>query len=394
MSALRSKKKLPPNLYLQPGSDIYMLRLSVNGKKHRESTHTNDLRRAMAFRDRRKAELLVGMSHIDDRKFLIGSLVDDRFAAMRRDGLETVAKSEERWRLHLAPVFKTQPANLLTSDHVNNYITSRQTEEAANATINRELAVVKRAYTLALQSDPPRVRRIPKIPRLPEGNVRRGFVKDPDHDKLVKQAAEIGQWMKGLYLTGYTFGFRSEEATSLLVRQVDLTNRCIWLEETKNDEARVAYMTNELFAAILPLLSGKQGSDLVFTREDGSAVGDFRKAWWRMCVNAGLGELRCRVCGQLLNSTAYCSGCGTSNVGYQGLLFHDLRRTAIRNMRRCGISEKVAMLISGHKTRSVFDRYNIVDEADLLDAARKLERGDNGFAKGIKRALKDVVTSG
>jgi integrase len=148
--------------------------------------------------------------------------------------------------------------------------------------------------------------------------------------------------MKGLYLTGYTF--RSEEATSLLVRQVDLTNRCIWLEETKNDEAHVAYMTNELFAAILPLLSGKQGSDLVFTREDGSAVGDFRKAWWRMCVNAGLGELRCRVCRQLLNSTAYCSDCGTSNVGYQGLLFHDLRRTAIRNMRRCGISEKVAML--------------------------------------------------
>ena len=391
MSALRSKKKLPPNLYLQPGSDIYMLRLSVNGKKHRESTHTNDVRKAMAFRDRRKAELLVGMSHIDDRKFLIGSLVDDYLAATRRDGLETGAKSDERWRLHLAPVFKTQPANLLTTDHVNNYITSRQTEGAANATINRELAVVKRAYTLALQSDPPKVRRIPKIPRLPEGNVRRGFVQDADHDNLVKQAAEIGQWMKGLYLTGYTFGFRSEEATSLLVRQVDVTNRCIWLEETKNGESRIAYMTNELFAAILPLLSGKQGGDLVFTREDGSAVGDFRKAWWRMCVSAGLGELRCRVCQRLLNSTAYCSDCGTSNVGYRGLLFHDLRRTAVRNMRRCGISEKVAMLISGHKTRSVFDRYNIVDEADLRDAARKLEQGGRRLQKGHQKGMKTAA---
>jgi hypothetical protein len=123
-----------------------MLRLSVNGKKHRESTHTNDLRKAMAFRDRRKAELLVGMSHVDDRKFLIGSLADDYLAAMRRDGLETVAKSEERWRLHLAPVFESQPANLLTTDQINSYITCRQTEGGANATINRELAVVKRTY--------------------------------------------------------------------------------------------------------------------------------------------------------------------------------------------------------------------------------------------------------
>ena len=148
-------------------------------------------------------------------------------------------------------------------------------------------------------------------------------------------------------------------------------------------------MTKELFAAILPLLSRKRGSNLVFTREDGSAVGDFRKAWWRMCVNAGLGEIRCRVCRRLLDSTAYCSDCRTSNVGYQGLLFHDLRRTAIRNMRRCGISEKVAMLISGHKTRSVFDRYNIVDEADLREAAHKLEQGgprlQNGHQKGMKR---------
>ncbi len=113
---------------------------------------------------------------------------------------------------------------------------------------------------------------------------------------------------------------------------------------------------------MLELVRGKGDQDYVFTREDGTRVVDPRQDWYDLCVAAKLGSY---VSAKRQNGQTYNK--------YVGLNPHDFRRSALRNMTRRGVTEKVAMTISGHSTRSVFDRYNIVDETDLAEATRKIE---------------------
>jgi integrase len=110
-------------------------------------------------------------------------------------------------------------------------------------------------------------------------------------------------------------------------------------------------MTTEIHDLLTAACKGKQPDDYVLTRGNGQPVTDFRKAWRGLVKAAGM----------------------------PGLLVHDFRRAAIRNMIRGGISKLVAKKISGHITDSVFDRYDVVEETDLFAAAAKMEsRKANG----------------
>jgi integrase len=131
-------------------------------------------------------------------------------------------------------------------------------------------------------------------------------------------------------------------------------------------------MTQEVRAIISMCIAEKKPEDRVFTRENGKPIGDFRKMWYKMCCAVGLGRMACRVCDRTVIE-GKCE-CGRAVPHYVGLLVHDLRRTGCRNLRRLGVHEKTIMKIGGWKTRSVFDRYDIVDEKDLADAAVKLDR--------------------
>jgi integrase len=221
-----------------------------------------------------------------------------------------------------------------------------------NATINRELAALKRMFNLAYRSSPRKVYQVPVFPRLKENPPRKGFVEGQQYKQLCDNSKEL--WLRGMLALGYNLGFRKAELLNMRLRQVDLLNRTLTLDPgtTKNDEGRTVKMTLETYQLLRECVRGKGPDDFVFTRADGLPVRDFRGAWAKLCKAAGL----------------------------NGLLFHDLRRSAVRNMVRCGVPERIAMMISGHKTRSVFDRYNIVSEADLTEAARRIDQGHStGF---------------
>ena len=181
----------------------------------------------------------------------------------------------------------------------------------------------------------------------------------------------------------YTFGFRRGELLNLKVRQIDSSQRTIHLDpgSTKNDEARTVKMTREVHDLLAQCIRSKKPEDYVFTRAGHERVLNFRGAWYSLCETAGLGR--------------FAKG-ADNKVTWEGLIFHDLRRSAVRNMVGRGVSERVAMMLSGHKTRSVFDRYNIVSEADLEEAATKIESGREKrkhTVDGMRKIATDTRTS-
>jgi len=139
--------------------------------------------------------------------------------------------------------------------------------------------------------------------------------------------------------------------------QVDLLGNSVTLYsgETKNDEGRTVALTEECRLLLTELRRGKKPEDYLFTREKGEVIKDFRGTWDKL----------------------------TEAAGVPGLLFHDFRRSSVRNMIRRGVPQKTARTVSGHKTDAVFSRYNIVSEDDIRDAARRIEEGAKAAVSGV-----------
>jgi integrase len=207
---------------------------------------------------------------------------------------------------------------------VSAYVRERQQENAANGSINRELAALKRAFTLATRAG--KINSAPYIRLLEENNSRRGFL---DHGGFLALRDGLPTYIKDPVTFLYLSGWRVSEMRTLEWRDVDFLGREVRLrlEVSKNKNGRVLPVRGELLEIMERAKEARRPDCLFVFLEADEPIGDFRKAWKTACKRAKL----------------------------TGIIVHDLRRTSVRNMVRAGIPERVAMELSGHKTRRVFD---------------------------------------
>jgi len=333
--------------------NVWWIKYYRNGKGFRESSKSSKKMVAKRLLDRREGNIAQGKAPgIHFEKVSFDELKKNFLRDYRINQKKSLVRAE-RSAYHLESFFEGTRATEITTPAIDQYIEMRMDAGAANATINRELSALKRMLNLGAEQTPPLVDkgRTPKIKMLDENNVRKGFF---EHDQFLAVRVELPKYLKNFVTIAYKEGWRLDEIETLTWDQVDRNLGIIRLEpgETKNDDARVAYLDDEEKEIIEEQWSlrqkvlNKRGVLLpwVFLNRYGTGrIKNFYKSWRKACNNAGV----------------------------PGKIFHDFRRSAVRNMVRAGVPENVAMKISGHKTRSVFDRYNIVNDADLIEASKK-----------------------
>jgi integrase len=348
-----SRRRGSGSIYQLPGCKTWTIQFYRDHRIVREATGLTDYQAARQQLNRRLNEVTEG-TYIPPK--LARTRVDELGELILRDYRINKHKSlddlQARWELHLKPFFGHLRAMDVTSTLIDRYVderltqTSRSGEKTKNATINREMAALKRMFRLGYYATPPLVTRLPRFPKLEENNVREGFAEDGQCERIIEYCPEL--WFRGLVECGRTYGWRESELLNLRVKQIDMMQRVIRLAPgtTKNKSGRNVAMTAAVAGLLGALVEGKGPDDFLFTRPDGKPVRSFKKLWRNACISAEV----------------------------PALLFHDLRRTRARDMRRAGISEEEIMKIGGWKTASVFKRYAIVDESDMRAAMGKLER--------------------
>lgn len=295
------------SIYLPPDSTIWAFQIYANGQRERGSTGCRSKREADAFVRRKLAEYSAGLSAPKSEKVTVEELMNDLLLRHKNDGNKSIADEESRWKNHVQPFFGHFRATQVSSDLIERYInhrksqTTRSKKPPENATINRELALLKAAYNYGAEKTPPKVMRVPHFRMLEERNVRKGFLKDAEYIRLAEttakeETAKLRPWLRAMFESGWCYGWREDEILSLRVRQFDPIARTILLEpgETKNDIPRqTPPMDETIFQLILACVTGKGPDDFIFTRDNGEPIKDFRGAWWKACVAAGVGKFVC-----------------------------------------------------------------------------------------------------
>ena len=244
---------------------------------------------------------------------------------------------------HLTAFFgRAARAGALTTHQIRQYQLARRAAGAATGTINREASALHRMGTLAVHWG--WLDTVPGFPdRLRENPPRQGFFEHPEY--LAVRAHLPAPWQDILDLAYYS-GWRKQEILGLSWDEIDRAGGVIRLSPARSKTlvGRILPISHPIAEALARRRACRDpDSPLVFHR-DGIPVRRWRTAWRTACQAAGV-------------PTRF---------------LHDCRRTAARNLIRANVPERVAMLLTGHKSRAIFDRYNIINEQELLDAGDQL----------------------
>lgn len=270
---------------------------------------------------------------------------------------------------HLTPFFGGWRMASITATDVMNYVAHRQVQgivnkkgervaDVSNAEVNRELAILKRIFNLAIWQE--QLARRPKITMLKESAPRSGFF---EADQIASVIAHLPADLQPVIAFAYHTGWRlASEVLPLEWRNVDLKAGEVRIDAgaSKNGEGRVIYTS----AALRKVLETQQQANDALKK-----AGHITPlVFWRMVAETRGGEKKPQPIVSL--NKAWKKACRAA--GLPGRIPHDLRRTAVRNFVRAGIPQNVAMAMTGHKTPSIFARYNITSGTDLREAAEKM----------------------
>lgn len=337
----------PPGLYRRGGATFWT-KVYQNGRSVFASTKTDDLKvatRILRQRQTRAAEGAMPLPTTERVKW--EEVASDLLAHYEAHGGRDLTEARQRLA-HLGKFFKLWRVAAITEATITGYVVKRKGQGAAAGTVNRELSTLSRALHLAYRHR--KLQRVPAIDKLQESQPRQGFFSRVEVETVV---GHLPEYLKDVALFGYLTGWRRREITGLRWAYVDLEARTITLpgELSKNGQPRTLPLEGDLAALVArrwdARLIGEPEEprvvETVFHRH-GEPIDSFFKAWRS----------------------------ATKKAGVLGRLFHDLRRSAARNLVRSGTPEAIAMAVTGHRSRSVFSRYNIVAGDDLRHAIQRV----------------------
>ncbi len=345
----RRKARHGDGSYRRRGPNAWQLRWMVDGSVQTETVHGTE-QDARARLKRVTADAAEGLHSAGLMQRTVGDILRYQLAHYERENLASLATCRAYIARMIDAMGSIRVVRLRTAD-IQRFANSLIDRGLSPASANRHLEVLKAAFRRASREDPPLVNRVPPIERFPERNVREGFLQAEDYERLMSHIE--ADWLKLMFAFGYHYGARAGAILAIRWSQVDWQRRVIRPPANQPRNKRVgvwpiygdperlrrkAEFHHEEFWPHVPWVFHRDGKRI--------PQGGYRNAWSK----------------------------ARESAGFPGLRFHDLRRTAARNMAESGIDDSLILRVVGWKTRAMLLRYRIIDERGVVRAGERIDR--------------------